>query len=62
MIDRSQAAVGAFKKARLKLAAAGVLAVSGIGWVVFSTSSDDSWSYALVVAGFWAAAGLIGWY
>ena len=47
---------------RLKLAAAGVLAVGGIGWVVFSTSSDDSWSDALVVAGFWAAAGLIGWY
>jgi hypothetical protein len=41
LIDRSQAAAGAFTKARLKLAAADVL--------------------ALVVAGFWAAAGLIGW-
>lgn len=62
LIDRSQAAAGAFTNARLKLAAAGVLAVGGIGWVVFSTSSDDSWFDALVVAGFWAAAGLIGWY
>jgi hypothetical protein len=62
LIDRSQAAVGAFTNVRLKLAVAGVLAVGGIGWVVFSTSSDDSWSVALVVAGFWAAAGLIGWY
>jgi hypothetical protein len=62
LIDRSQAAAGAFTKARLKLAAAAVLAVGGIGWVVFSTSSDDSWSVGLVVAGFWAAAALIGWY
>jgi hypothetical protein len=53
---------GARPTSAIAIAAAGVLAVSGIGWVVFSTSSDDSWSVALVVAGFWAAAGLIGWY
>ena len=62
MIDRSQAAAGAFTNARLKLAAAGVLAGGGIGWVVFSTPSDDSWSFTLVFVGFWAVAGLIGWY
>jgi hypothetical protein len=61
-IDRRQATAGAFTNARLKLAAAGVLAVGGIGLIVFSTVSDDSWSVALVVAGFWAVAGLIGWY
>jgi hypothetical protein len=59
---RSRGRVADEGKARLKLAAAGVLAVGGIGWVVFSTSSNDPWSVALVVAGFWAAAGLIGWY
>jgi hypothetical protein len=62
LIDRSQGAAGAFTNARLKFAAASVLAVGGIGWTVFSTPWNDSWAFTLVVAGFWAAAGLIGWY
>lgn len=61
MIDRSQAAAGAFTSTRLKLAAAGVLVVGGIGWIVFSTR-DDPWSFTLVFVGFWAVAGFIGWY
>jgi hypothetical protein len=36
--------------------------VGGIVWIVFSTISDDSWPDAFVFAGFWATAGLIGWY
>jgi hypothetical protein len=62
LIDRSQAAARVFTTARLKLGAAGVLALGGTGWIVFSTPWNDSWSYTFVFAGFWAVAGLIGWY
>jgi hypothetical protein len=62
LIGRSQGAADTFRKAGLKLVAAGVLAVGGIGWVAFSISSGDSWPFTLGVAGFWAVAGLIGWY
>jgi hypothetical protein len=59
---RSRGRVADEGKARLKLGAVGVLVVGGIGWIVFSTRSDDPWSFTLVVTGFWTAAGLIGWY